>query len=162
MDDQDRTMMLRDIPRGASPAHGIALGARVLSLDGALPVEHLLPGDRVITRRGVRRLVSIERQTLAPNTPVVSIRKSALGGMPDRALWALPTQHILLRGWRADAISGRSSGCVPLHQIVDGEYIRWSKSGAGDAVLQLTFSAPEVIYADGLELAVGAPVTTNA
>ncbi|MGC9369864.1 MAG: hypothetical protein ACP5DX_10035 [Paracoccaceae bacterium] len=38
----------------------LPLGAIVLTMDGVLPVEYLGPGDRIVTRRGMRVLRRIE------------------------------------------------------------------------------------------------------
>ncbi len=42
-------------------AHALCAGTIVFSLDGALPVEFLTPGDRIITRSGARVLRRISR-----------------------------------------------------------------------------------------------------
>ena len=50
--------------RDAAPAAlrgGLPLGTIVLTLDGALPVEFLTPGDRIVTRAGMRVLRGIDR-----------------------------------------------------------------------------------------------------
>lgn len=37
----------------------LVVGTIIYTLDGALPVEHLIPGDRVITRAGARELRAV-------------------------------------------------------------------------------------------------------
>ena len=64
--------------RAGAVTHGMALGTEVMTLDGALPVEFLNPGDRVLTRNGARRLRSIE-MTRIRNARVVRISESTLG-----------------------------------------------------------------------------------
>ena len=39
---------------------GLPLGSKVLTADGLLPVEYLEPGDRVITRAGMRQVLGID------------------------------------------------------------------------------------------------------
>ncbi|WP_460273319.1 hypothetical protein [Celeribacter sp. ULVN23_4] len=48
--------------RDILPNHdkGLLLGTKVMTADGALPVEYLEPGDRVITRAGMRTLLDID------------------------------------------------------------------------------------------------------
>ncbi len=46
--------------RGQDPT-GIAAGTVVLTADGALPVDFLEPGDRVVTRSGLRVLRDIRQ-----------------------------------------------------------------------------------------------------
>lgn len=43
-----------------SPKAALPLGTIVLTLDGALPVEYLSVGDRIITRAGMRVLRDID------------------------------------------------------------------------------------------------------
>ena len=52
--------MARHILREAPPHRpGMAPGTIIYTLDGALPVEYLAPGDRIITRAGMRVLRDI-------------------------------------------------------------------------------------------------------
>ncbi len=45
---------------------GLPLGTIIMTMDGALPVEYLEPGDRIITRAGARVLKAID--TPAPHS----------------------------------------------------------------------------------------------
>ncbi|SFI64545.1 hypothetical protein [Celeribacter neptunius] len=53
-----KRLRVRDI----LPKHdkGLPLGTQVMTADGILPVEYLEPGDRVITRAGMRTLRNID------------------------------------------------------------------------------------------------------
>lgn len=44
-------------------SNGFAAGTIILTAEGALPVEYLEPGDRVITRAGMRVLKGIDTPT---------------------------------------------------------------------------------------------------
>jgi len=44
----------------AQPERGLAPGTIIYTAEGTLPVEFLTPGDRVITRAGMRVLQAIE------------------------------------------------------------------------------------------------------
>lgn len=138
---------------GTDSPIAIAPGSAVLSLDGALPVEHLFVGDQIVTRRGAQALVRIEQVALAAGTPIVRITANALGGRPDRDLWMPAGQRILIRDWRAQAIFGQKQACVPAGQLVDGEYIRLDALPEAVTGFALHFGRPAVFYADGLELA---------
>ena len=131
---------------------GLPLGARVLTLDGALPVEFLTPGDRVITRRGVRPLHAVTRRTLSEGAFRVRITAEALGGKPSNDIIVTPQQRVLLRDWRAQALWGKAIAAIPAARLVDGTFIR-TETGAEQIMLSLYFGAPEILYADGLELA---------
>jgi hypothetical protein len=136
-----------------APQMAIAAGTTVLTLDGALPVEHLYPGDKIITRHGARALSAIDRVTLPAGTPIVAITKHALGGRPERDLWLPATQPILIRDWRAQALYGQKQICIAVGQLADGEFLRHETLDEAATGFALNFGRPEVFYADGLELA---------
>lgn len=141
-----------DVARNDGPA-AFAPASMILTLDGALPVEHLYPGDKVITRHGARALVGLDRVTLAAGTPIVEVTRNAFGGRPDRDIWLPAAQRILIRDWRAKALYGQPQACVPAGQLVDGEYVRLAQLDRDETCFALRFGRPEVLYADGLELA---------
>lgn len=137
-------------------------GTEILSLAGALPVEALYPGDRVITRdAGAQVLTRIARHDVPTGLRFVSVRKDALGGKPMRDLLLPANQRILLRDWRAQALFGTPCARVPLSRLVDGEFISWSDERP-KALLSLHFRRTHLIYADGLELFSADPVAVTA
>jgi hypothetical protein len=139
---------------------GIAAGSVILTLEGALPIEFLSVGDRIITRNGARILRSITSR-VARNAPMVRICASALGhDRPEEDLIVAPGQPIHIRDWRALALFGAKAVSVPAARIVDGEYVR-RETIAEQRLFMLGFDATEVIYANDLELAC-APATVNA
>lgn len=144
---------LRSAMGTAAMGMAIAPGTLVLTLDGALPVEHLYPGDKVITRHGARPLAGIDPLPLPAGTPIVEVAKNALGGRPDRDLWLPATQRILIRDWRAQALYGQKQACVPIGQLADGDYVRHAALTDAVTCFALRFGRAEVFYADGLELA---------
>jgi len=123
-----------------------------MTLDGAIPVEFLNPGDRVITRRGVRTLKAIVRHTLPAGTPRIVVTTDALGGKPDKPVTLMPGQRVLIRDWRAQALWGKDVAAPQIARIVDGDHIR-AVTGGRQIMLSLYFGAPEIVYVDGLELA---------
>ena len=133
---------------------GIAPGTIVLTLDGALPVEHLMPGDRIITRNSGSAALSALRRHSAPR-PACLIRPNVLGfGRPEGAVITSADQKILLRDWRARALWGADQVLVPVSKLVDGEFI--TDAGLSETPLfELLFESPQVIYAGGLELGAG-------
>ncbi|WP_430463831.1 Hint domain-containing protein [Tabrizicola sp.] len=139
---------------------GIALGTPILTLDGELPVEFIMPGDRVITRNGMRKVVQVE-VTRVENARVVAVARDSLGvGRPTEEMFLAPNQPVMLRDWRAKALYGKAEALVPAERLCDGEFIR------GDILAEvrfvtLRFERAEVIYAGGMELAC-MPMTVNA
>ena len=131
---------------------GIAAGTTVLTLQGALPVEYLSPGDRVITRAGARVLRAVE-VSVQTDAPVVRVAQGALGhDRPDAPLCLPAGQPVLLRDWRARAMFGAAEAAVPVSRLVDGEFLRHD-TVAELRLFRLVFDTVEVVYADGVELA---------
>ena len=138
----------------------ILLGTQVMTLDGDLPVEFIAPGDRVITRNGMRKVVAVE-VTLVENARVVCISCDSLGvGRPAEDLVVSPNQPVLIRDWRAMALYGKAEAMIPAARLCDGEFIR-GEILAEARFVTLRFVGPEVIYAGGMELAC-APATVSA
>ncbi|MDZ4310836.1 MAG: Hint domain-containing protein [Cypionkella sp.] len=132
--------------------HGLAIGTPVLSLDGMMPVEYLHPGDRVITRTGARKLMAIE-VTLVQNARVIRISAGVLGAdRPAEEMIVSPDQPILIRDWRAKAMTGAKVALIAAADLVDGAYIR-AEVMAELRLYTLRFEEDVVIYAGDLELA---------
>lgn len=141
-------------PAGVQAPFGLPSGMRVMTLDGALPVEHLVPGDRIVTRKaGMARLTDHHVGTV--RTEAVEIRGGAFGTMEPDAVVMLPAaQVVLLRDWRAKVMFGQPQASVPAGMLVDLDFIR--DLGEVEMVLhRLIFDRAEIIYAEGLELASG-------
>ncbi|QFU08239.1 hypothetical protein PARPLA_02836 [Rhodobacteraceae bacterium THAF1] len=130
---------------------GLAAGTRVMTLDGQIAVEFLQPGDRIITRQGVRPLRGIhmvERE----GVEAVTIKASALGhDRPEEDITMAADQPLLLRDWRAQALYGADQAIIPAKRLADGEYIA-AKTTANLRTFALVFDTPQVIYAEGCEL----------
>lgn len=137
---------------GAVVDHGLAIGTQVLTMDGALPVEFLTPGDRIVTRMGSRKLTSIE-VTLVQNARVIRIAADTLGvDRPMEETCVSPDQPILVRDWRAKAMTGNATAMIPAARLADGEYIRM-ETVSEMRFYTLRFEEDAVINAGGLELA---------
>ncbi len=141
--------------------NALPAGMVVLTLDGALPVEFLNEGDRVISRNsGVATLVRINRYRR--DIPTVEIQHGTLGvSRPERDALIPANQEIHVRDWRAAALFGADQALVPASRLVDGEFIRDAGTVTLD-LFELHFDTPQIIYADGLELASATQVTVPA
>ncbi len=131
---------------------GLCTGTEVMTLDGAIPVEHLAPEDRVITRDvGMARLRDI-RVTEA-RVALVSIKAGSLGHTrPERDMVICPGTRIHIRDWRARAMFGADTATVPARRLIDGEFVK-EMAVAKVKVYDLIFDTPHIVYADGLEIA---------
>ena len=130
---------------------GLPVGARILTLSGEMPVEHIMPGDRIITRdAGAAVLRTLRRHRIV--TRAVKILAGSLGDTrPDCDVILPEAQLVHVRDWRARAMFSLPAATVPAAALVDGEFITALGEVEMD-VITLRFDAPHVIYVDGLEL----------
>ena len=134
------------------PLPGMLAGTLVLTLDGALRVDTLAAGDRVVTRMGARRIARVE-VAVVRHARVVRVAHDTLGvGKPQEDVTVSAAQGILLRDWRAKALFGAAQAVVPASRLVDGCYMR-AESLPRARLYTLVFAEPCVILAGGLELA---------
>lgn len=130
--------------------HGIAEGTHVFAARGAVPVESLSPGDRVVTREGMRVLSRVWVEDHAG--PVILVKAGTLGhAQPARDLKFAAGTPVVMRQWRSRGQADRCHSVVPLLRLVDGVEIRRGR----DEVLRtytLQFDTDQVVYAEGLEV----------
>ena len=130
---------------------GICAGTTIMTLQGEMPVEHLQPGTKVITRDSGMAVLHAVRAEVVKLQPI-RIKAGSLGHTrPDRDMMVTPGTQIHIRDWRAEALYGVASANVPAHRLVDGEFL--SKEATCEmTVYSLTFDRPHILYADGIEM----------
>lgn len=130
---------------------GVTLGSAVMTLRGLRRVETLSPGDRIVTRSaGALPIERIKRCSFV--TRAVYIIAGSMGHhQRDRDTLLPAAQCVLLRDWRAKALTGQETALVPARALVDGEFVR-DLGYMPVSVIRLFCAAPHVIYADGMEL----------
>lgn len=137
---------------GSEPASGMLAGTMVRTLEGVLPVEYLTPGDRIVTRAGMRRVTSVS-VVVRKMVDLVRIRASTMGhDRPDQDLLVSPGQAVVIRDWRALALYGVPAFAIPAARLADGEFV-CLETHRNVRLFTLRFDDDEVIYAEGLELA---------
>ncbi len=142
---------LRLVPGPRPDQTGIAAGTVVLTADGALPVDFLEPGDRIVTRAGLRVLRAVHRRRYSGRA--IRIAAGALGhGRPEQAMVLPAHAPVLVRGERAMARFGRESIVVAVAGLADGVLILPAEA-VSMRLYDLRFDAPEIVYAEGLEIA---------
>ena len=151
LDHAPRTLTARHVT-ASEGRNALTAGTVVLTLDGALPVEFIAVGDRVITRdSGIAMVREVRRAKV--QMKAVAIKAGSLGNTrPDRDAVLPAAQEILIRDWRAEALFGASQALVPASRLVDGEFIRDIGTREFE-VVELVFDTPHILYADGLEVA---------
>lgn len=143
--DDDQPQRLRP------PVQAVSAGTMVLTLDGALPVQFLAIGDRVITRAGARVLRDVRVTVLTDARLVRVSARSLTPDSPQDDVILPPDQPVFIRDWRALAMLGDRQGVVMVRKLMDGEHIR-AEQFDEMRMFTLRFDREEVIYAGGLEL----------
>ena len=130
---------------------GICADAMVVTMTGLRKVQTLRPGDTLVTRSsGSLPLVKIEQTCII--TRAIYVIAGSLGHFQlDRDTLLPAEQTVLVRDWRALFIGGSDTMLVAARDLVDGEYVR-DVGQMPLTVYRLVCEAPEVIYADGMEL----------
>lgn len=146
----DTRMLLSDV--GLSS--GCRPGTMILTKDGELPVEYLVPGDMVITRdRGYAPLVRVERFRRIAHAIRFVLPAERTSASHSQVV--LPGfQQVYIRDDRAKVMTGKDSAMIRADALVDGEFI----TDLGMTKLELyalRFASEHVIYANGLEIASG-------
>ena len=138
------------LARVSSPFAGLVSDARVFTADGEYAVQDLQVGDRLITRMGMVPITRID--TFSMVTRAIYVIAGSLGhNRPDRDSLLAGDQTVLLRDWRARAYGQEPEVFVPARMLVAGEFVR--DLGMQPMTLYRVFcAAPQVIYADGMEL----------
>lgn len=133
---------------------GLVAGTSVMTMDGELPVEYLSPGDRIITRAGVRRLAAVCVR-VDRDVDLVHIGVGTLGHDRPCTETLVPLhQMILIRDWRAQVLYGSAQALVAAGRLADGTMIR-VETVAEARIFTLSFDSDVVVYAGGLELECG-------
>jgi hypothetical protein len=133
------------------PGCGLASGTRVMTLKGEMAVEYIAPGDKIITRAGARTVTAVEIAVVR-NARMIRICEGVLGkDRPEADTLVTPEQPILIRDWRAKAMTGVEQAVMAAARLADGEYIR-AETVAEARIFTLRFADAQVIYAAGLEL----------
>ena len=133
---------------------GLVMGTKIITLAGELPVEHLVPGDRVITRdAGIAELLTLTSEEV--EVPLIRVRAGALSHqVPEQDMYAAPGTLILIRDWRVSVLYGQANAMVPLSRLRDGYFVTECAPRRA-RLYTLHFARPHVIYADGLEIGTG-------
>ncbi|PUB13154.1 Hint domain-containing protein [Yoonia sediminilitoris] len=129
---------------------GICPGTEIMTLDGELPVEHLMAGDRVITRAGVAVLAGVTTRR-AKVRPIV-IKGGSFGHTrPGVDMTVTPATRIHVRDWRAQALFGSDSADIAAQRLADGEFVSQATWRLMQ-VFDLQFENESIIYANGVEI----------
>lgn len=127
-----------------------AAGTPILTPDGEVPVECLVPGDEVVTLdRGAKQLIWVGQRTVSGRGRHAPIRfaPGAIGN--SVALEVSPQHRLLVRGWRAELLFGEPEVLVAACHLVDGDRISRSPRDSVTYV-HLLFDRHEIVEAAGV------------
>jgi len=134
---------------------GLVAGTLVRTVDGDIPVEFLLAGDRIETRsngpvelRGTSVIEArdIDLVTIERGAQETGHRHSA------RPLLVPASQQVMVRDWRAVLIQGTDAMLTPASSLVDDLLVTRHRH-ASVRLIRLHFDTPQVFWADGIEVA---------
>lgn len=126
-----------------------------MTLNGETPVENIKAGDRIITRdSGMTIVKSVAHKHV--KMQAIRIKAGSLGHTrPDRDMIVSPDAQLHIRDWRAEALFGTASASVPASRLVDGEFLA-AQDSRTVTLHTITFDRPHIVYADGIEMIIGA------
>lgn len=134
---------------------GLVAGTLIRTAEGEFPVEYLLAGDMIETANN--GLVELRGTSLieAREVDVVMISADAMGdplARPAHDLVVPVQQQVLVHDWRAQILHGQTSMLTPASSLVDDvQVIRQTRARV--RLIRLHFDQPQVIWADGLQVA---------
>ncbi|WP_232489135.1 Hint domain-containing protein [Rhodobacter amnigenus] len=125
-------------------------GTRIRTATGEVAVQHLVPGDLVLTLdHGFQPLRWIGATTVPATGRFAPIRFAAGAIGNRRALRVSPQHRMMLTGWQADLLFDAPEVLVAARLLVNDRTIRRHEGGTVD-YFHLLFDAHEIIYAEGI------------
>lgn len=137
----------------------VARGTQIRTETGSKPVEHLVPGDMVLTEDGpakpVRwvgsRKVGAEELRDNPSLRPIKISEGTFGrALPERDLWVSPQHRVLVFGWQAEMLFGAEDVLVPAKALVNGDTIHVDPTIDDVEYFHVLFDQHEIMFTDGL------------
>ena len=134
----------------------LARGALILPPDGQTAVEDLLPGDRVVTDRGVEPLMWKGSRAVAPvqrSLPLFRVAADALGpGRPMPDLLLGPGARLVSRRTALRNLIGAEAALIPIASLVDGEAVIQIRPLSTVQVYHLGFPRHATFTANGVQV----------
>ncbi|KIT16521.1 Hint domain-containing protein [Jannaschia aquimarina] len=134
-------------------------GTLIATPDGPLPVEELLPGDRVVTRDdGPRTVLWVGTRTVAdfamaarPELRPVRIRANAFGHRaPQPDLVVSPGHRLLIGGDASRALWGEQEVLVRAQDLIDDRRILVDHAARSVTYVHLLLASHHVLRANGI------------
>ncbi len=134
----------------------LARGALIQTPSGPVAVEDLVPGDPVVTMRGIRTLLWKGSRIVAPqhrSLPLYRIAAEALGpGRPMPDLLLGPAARIVSRRTALRRLIGAEAALMPIGALADGEAVVQVRPVSAVQVFHLAFRSHTTFAANGVEV----------
>lgn len=128
-------------------SHGIAAGTWVMTAEGTIPVEFLDPGERIVTRSGMRILRDIRSSLYFGKA--IQIASGALRQEgPGHDLILMANTMVLMPGTGGFAARGKGN-LTPLGSLLDDRYV-CSVVVLAMPMFGLCLDEEEVVFLDGI------------
>jgi hypothetical protein len=126
-------------------------GTRIRTAEGEVPVEHLRPGDMVLTRdEGAQPLRWSGSRTVAATGDFAPIRIAAGAFGQHDELWLSPLHRVLVRDALAELLFGESEVLVAARDLVNDRTVR-RVAGGEVSYVHLMFDRHQVVWSQGLQ-----------
>lgn len=132
---------------GPAGAHGMAAGTWVMTAEGAIPVEFLDPGERIVTRSGMRILRDIRRSLhfgRAIKIAGCALRQDG----PGHDLILLEDTMVFMPGTGGPAAAG-AGNLTPLGSLLDDRYV-FQVDVLAMPMFRLCLDEEEIVFLDGV------------
>jgi hypothetical protein len=127
-----------------------AAGTPILTPDGEVPVECLVPGDIVVTLdHGPQRVIWAGQRKVSGLGRHAPIRFAAGAIGNSVPLEVSPQHRMLIRGWRAELLFGEPEVLAAACHLVDGDRISRAPRDSVTYV-HLMFDRHEIVHAAGV------------
>ena len=133
-------------------------GTKVATIKGEILVEHLIAGDKVVTRdNGIQEIrwagkkkIDWRIMTAYPHLKPVLVRQGSLGDdLPERDLMISPNHRILVASERTALQFDEPEVLVAAKHLIGGMAVR-SIDSIGTTYIHFLFDRHEVVLSDGI------------
>ncbi|WP_424942885.1 Hint domain-containing protein [Aliiroseovarius crassostreae] len=132
---------------------GLGADARVLTLAGEKPIKDLKAGERLVSADiGVIRLRAISKKTMHLQDMIKIVPNALWQDGDTGGFHVAPNQPVVLRGWMAKAMFGKSQLLVSARRLLDGQVYRRSEDPGTMTLYQLHFDQRHLVRVNGVDM----------
>lgn len=119
------TAVFEELTPGDSGLVCFVAGTELMTTNGPLPVEDIVPGDLVLTRdNGPQAVRWAGCQTVSGTGRLAPVTISAGRYGAQKDIQISPQHRVLVTGWQAELLFGQSEVLVPAKALIDDQDVR--------------------------------------